>query len=511
MVESAVQDGELIPIAGRRLGRYELVSRLARGGMAEVWLARQIGELGFSRVVALKMIRPEHASDASFRNMFLDEARLAARLHHANAVEVLDLGETEQVLYLAMAYVEGESLHGLLGRLRDRSGAGARLPVAVSVRIVSDVCAGLHAAHELLDDDGRPLDLVHRDVSPHNVLVGLDGIARVTDFGIAKALGRLTEETETGHVKGKLAYLSPEQARRMPSDRRADIFAAGIILWELLTGRRLFKGEDVPDTLLNVSTKKIESPRALADVPVEIAEATMRALEREPSARYQTASEMADALEAAARAAGQLSTAKTVSEIVGDLVLDDVERRRAGVRASTAPPSGGTPSHRPSLPSVSGERAVARTADHAEVTVREGRRSDATSTRTSSVVPAKEVSTPARRVPFAWIGVGAAVAAGITWIATARERGTTEVDPDAGAPPQPAAAVLSTAATTPIVPSSSAGLADALTTAPATSASQASPRKPPSMATGATATAKRSAEPPPAPSARPKYDNPYGQ
>lgn len=510
MVESAVQDGELIPIAGRRLGRYDLVSRLARGGMAEVWLARQIGELGFSRVVALKMIRPEYASDASFRNMFLDEARLAARLHHANAVEVLDLGETDRVLYLAMAYVEGESLYGLLARLRDRSGDAARLPVPVSVRILSDVCAGLHAAHELLDDDGRPLDLVHRDVSPHNVLVGLDGIARVTDFGIAKALGRLTEETETGHVKGKLAYLSPEQARRMPPDRRADIFAAGIILWELLTGRRLFKGEDVPDTLLNVSTKKIESPRAIAgDVPDAIAEVAMRALDRDPSARYQTASEMADALEAAARAAGQLSTAKAVGDVVSDLVLDDVERRRAGVRASTIPPSQRPPGDRSSLPSISGESAVARSGDHAEVTVREGKRAEATSTRTSSVVPTKEAGAQSRKLPLAWIGVGAAVAAAVTWIATNRDAGA----PQTGSAPasSPAAAsVTASPAGPPIVTPTASTPAEVQSSAVAAAASQA-PRKAGPSGSAPSATAKRSAEAQPTASSRPKYDNPYGQ
>ncbi len=502
MTESAVQDGELIPTPGRRLGRYDLVSRLARGGMAEVWLARQRGELGFTRIVALKMIRPEYAADAVFRNMFLDEARLAARLHHANAVEVLDLGETDRVLYLAMAYVEGESLYGLIQRAKDGD-PDARLPLATAVRIVADVCAGLHAAHDLVDDDGKPLGLVHRDVSPHNVLVGLDGIARVTDFGIAKALGRLTDETETGHVKGKLAYLAPEQARRLPPDRRADVFAAGIVLWELLTGARLFKGEDVPDTLLNVSNKKIPDPRSVADVPDAIAEATLRALARDPSERFQTAREMQDALEDAARRSGEVASAKDVSAVVADLALADIERRRASTRsqgaATKTSPTASTPPH-----------ATARTTDDAEPTVREGKRPEATSTRTASVVPAESSRpAPARRA-WVWAGAGA-VFATVAWFMTRPPSSSTAGGPtgptappqatERPAPPEPAPVATGPAVT----PTAAASSADA-----AASASAPAPASPPMAAP------KSSAKPSPepgttsVPSERPKYDNPYG-
>ncbi len=324
---------EFYPAAGKRLGRYELILRLARGGMAEVWLAKQRGELGFTRVVALKVIRPEYADQPSFRAMFLDEARIAARLHHANVVEVVDLGEHERVLYLAMAYVEGDSLLGLRDRLREQSSEPPRFEVGMAVRIVSDVCAGVHAAHELLDEDGRPLDLVHRDISPHNILVGLDGVARLSDFGIAKILGRLSEKTETGQVKGKLSYLSPEQTRRLPADRRSDLFSAGIVLWELITGARLFRADDEATTLLNVTNKAVPDPRTLVELPDTVAEVVLKALARDPKDRYQTGDEMRRALEQAAKSAALIASAKDVADFVSDLVLADVEGRRAALRA----------------------------------------------------------------------------------------------------------------------------------------------------------------------------------
>jgi len=378
-------DTDFQKTAGERLGRYELVTRIARGGMAEVWLARQHGELGFSRLVALKMIRAEHASDPSFRKMFLEEARLAAKLHHANAVEVLDLGEHGRTLYLAMAYVEGDSIAGLLGRAKEQGLGAPRLPPGVAVRVIADACAGLHAAHELTDDEGSPLDLVHRDVSPHNVLVGLDGVSRITDFGIAKALGRVTDDTDTGQVKGKLSYLSPEQAKRLPPDRRSDLFALGIVLWEALTGERLFRADEAVDTLLNVKDKAIPDPRSVVPIPDALALAVLRALERDPAARYRTAEEMRRALEAAARAEQLVATADEVSDFVADLCKEEIEQRRVAVRASRSSLPPASPSSTSSPPSEEGDR---------DATVRGGRKSELTSTRTSSVVPRHVVSDP---------------------------------------------------------------------------------------------------------------------
>jgi serine/threonine protein kinase len=283
---------------GTRLGRYEILAPLARGGMAEVWVARQNGELGFEREVALKTIRPEHAKDVAFRRSFLEEARVASRLRHAHVVEVLDLGEEADVVYLAMPLVDGPSLR----QLEDQEG---RLPLQLALRIMLDVLAGLHAAHELADAKGTPMQLVHRDVSPHNVLIGRDGIAKLADFGVAKALGRLVEETDQGQLRGKIGYFSPEQVQRQPIDRRSDLFSVGVILWELATHRRLFLGGDLIEALVRVAKADAPNPRRFApDVPEPVAAVISRALCRDPAGRPGTAAELASALEAAAQTAG---------------------------------------------------------------------------------------------------------------------------------------------------------------------------------------------------------------
>jgi serine/threonine-protein kinase len=284
---------------GMRLGRYQLVSPLALGGMAEVWVARLMGELGFSRLVALKTIRAEHAADRSFRSSFLEEARIASRLRHANVVEVLDLGEEGPTLFLTMPLVEGESLRALL------DADGAALPPPLALRIAVDMLAGLHFAHEALDEHGVPMKIVHRDVSPQNVIVGLDGIAKITDFGVAKALGRLADETEAGQFRGKIGYLAPEQVESRPLDRRTDLFGAAVVIWELLAGDRLFQAKDPFEMMYKVAKSEIAPlTRAAPAVPSHVAAAIHRALARSPEDRYATAAEMADALEAAAGAGG---------------------------------------------------------------------------------------------------------------------------------------------------------------------------------------------------------------
>jgi serine/threonine-protein kinase len=323
---------ELEPRLGMRLGRYELLVPLASGGMAQVWVARLAGEHGFARLVAVKTMRPEHAESDAFRRMFLDEARLAARIAHANVVEVLDLGEEgEGIVYLAMTLVEGDSVAGLL---RTRRKIGARgLPPAIAARVIGDVLAGLHAAHELRDEEGRPLHLVHRDVSPHNVLVGLDGIAKIADFGVAKARSRLADETEAGQVKGKFAYMAPEQLERRVVDRRSDVFSTGVVLWEALTGEKLFGGIDLIDTIARLRDTKIPDAREVApDVPARIAEVTAKALDRDPARRFASAAEMGDALERAARDCGALASAKEVGTLVEDLCGEEIEKRREAAR-----------------------------------------------------------------------------------------------------------------------------------------------------------------------------------
>ena len=332
---SSADRSHVEPRRGMRLGRYELLMPLARGGMAEVWIARQTGELGFRRLVAVKTIRPEHAESPGFRRMFLDEARLAARIRHANVVEVLDLGEEGPMVYQAMTLIEGDSLAGLLRRWHSTGHAGG-LPTAIVLRVMADAASGLHAAHELTDEDGAPMHLVHRDVSPHNILIGVDGVAKLADFGIAKALGRSSDETEAGQMKGKFSYLSPEQVLRQSPDRRSDVFASGIVLWEMLTGTRLFRGADVMETLEMVRAMRIPDLREISpDIDPAIADVTARALARLPSERIASAAELSDALEEAARRSSAVATTKDVANFVVDLVGDEVEQRREGVREVT--------------------------------------------------------------------------------------------------------------------------------------------------------------------------------
>src|SRR5579872_6472081 len=193
---------------GARLGRYELLLPIAYGGMARVWAARQHGQRGFSKTVAIKTILPHLAHNPEFEKMFLDEARIAAGVHHPNVTEIYDLGEEGRVLYLAMEWVNGDSLVHLLRGMQGKT--SQPIEPRIAARIIADACAGLHAAHELTDDDGRLLNVVHRDVSPHNILVSLEGTVKMTDFGVAKALGQTHQETAAGQVKGKVAYMAPE-------------------------------------------------------------------------------------------------------------------------------------------------------------------------------------------------------------------------------------------------------------------------------------------------------------
>src|SRR3954470_10503493 len=238
----------------RQLDRYELIGELASGGMATVFLARLAGVGGFQRFVAIKRRHPHLAGEEEFIEMFLDEARLAARIHHPHVVPILEVGASERGYYLVMEYIEGDTLARLLARAAT---SGHKLPATIGTRVVVDMLSGLHAAHELRDEHGNPTELVHRDVSPQNVLVGIDGNTRITDFGVARAASRLSA-TRAGQLKGKIAYMAPEQAVGDPSvDRRADIFSSGIVLWEVLAARRLFKAENEAATLSRVISEPI--------------------------------------------------------------------------------------------------------------------------------------------------------------------------------------------------------------------------------------------------------------
>jgi serine/threonine protein kinase len=307
------------------IGRYALFGPLAAGGMATVHLGRLIGPVGFSRTVAIKRLHEQFASDPEFVSGFLDEARLAARIRHPNVVPTLDVVATGGQLFLVMEYVQGESLSRLLKLLRPR---GGQVPLAMAVSIVASVLHGLHAAHEATSEKGEPLHIVHRDVSPHNILVGLDGVPRVLDFGVAKATGRLLK-TQSGRVKGKIAYMAPEQLRGQPLDRRTDVFAASIVLWECLTGLRLFSGENEGEVLEHVLFAPIEPPSChRREVQPMLDQIVMRGLSREIGARWQTARDMALALEASM----PLPTPAQIGAWV-ELTAHDLLAERAGLVA----------------------------------------------------------------------------------------------------------------------------------------------------------------------------------
>ncbi len=285
-----------------RFGAYRLVGPLAKGGMAELSLAVQTGLQGFSRVVALKRVLPNQAASPAFVDMFLDEARLAARLEHPNIVRIYELGQEQGRYFMAMEYLPGEDLLQV-----GNWAASARVDVEceVAATVVEKVAEALHFAHQLTDPNGRPLGLVHRDVTPSNVILTYNGHVKVVDFGIAKANSN-TFETEAGMLKGKYGYLAPEQFEPGAAlDRRVDIFGLGIVLWELLAGERLFQRETEAATLAAAHDAVVPPLHQVRpDVDEELELITLKALERDPAQRFQSAAELQEALEAYLRVKG---------------------------------------------------------------------------------------------------------------------------------------------------------------------------------------------------------------
>jgi hypothetical protein len=276
------------------VGRYEIHGRIAAGGMASVHFGRLHGGAGFARTVAIKRLHPHLAEDPEFLATMIDEARLVARIHHPNVVATLDVETTDGELLLVMEYVRGESLAALA---RAQSQRGQRVPLPIVSAIAVGALYGLHAAHEATSDRGEPLGIVHRDVSPQNILVGVDGLARVIDFGVAKAAGRLMT-TREGVVKGKVAYMAPEQLAGRPVTPTADVYAMGVILWELLAGRRLFEGDSEAAVLGAVAAGSIAPPRRhVPELPAALDALVMRAVDRDAGRRFATAREMAEHLE----------------------------------------------------------------------------------------------------------------------------------------------------------------------------------------------------------------------
>jgi serine/threonine-protein kinase len=298
---------------GAKLKRYEILGKLAAGGMAIVYVARAQGVAGFERLVAIKVLHSNLAHEEEFIKMFLDEARLAASIRHPNVVPTIDISDTEKSGYfIVMEYIEGDHLGQLLSSANK---AAERLPIPVTVRIICDALGGLGAAHDLCDEQGKTQNLVHRDVSPHNIMVGRDGVARLTDFGVAKAEDRLTH-TRDGQVKGKLAYMAPEQAASGTTDTRSDLFSMGVILWECLTGQRLLRAESTAATLHKLLHGEIPKlSTVVADL--EPLDAVLeKALARDPDQRFPTAEAFARSLEDASGVFGGAASLREVGRVV---------------------------------------------------------------------------------------------------------------------------------------------------------------------------------------------------
>ncbi|MGK4005156.1 serine/threonine-protein kinase [Sorangium sp. So ce1036] len=329
----------------RTLDRYTLHGVIASGGMASVHFGRLVGARGFARTVAIKRLHPQFAMDPEFSSMLLDEARLAVRIHHPNVVATLDSVQADGELFLVMEYIAGESLAGLL---REAGQRGARVPQPIGSAILAGALAGLHAAHEATAEDGAPLQIVHRDVSPQNILVGEDGIARVLDFGIARAAVR-SQVSREGQLKGKLSYMAPEQLRGAPLTRRTDIYAAAVVLWEVLTGRRLFTGDSDAAIFGRILEGVIQPPSAFGEVSEELDRVVLRGLAKDPERRYATALEMAAALEAALPPASPRAVGAWVEETAEPLLAARA-RSLAEIETSQRSPAVATPM--PSSPAV---------------------------------------------------------------------------------------------------------------------------------------------------------------
>lgn len=460
-----------------RFGNYEPLLQLASGGMAVVHIARQLGAAGFERIVVVKRVHRHLLSDKGFYDMFLDEARVASLVRHPNVVPVIDVVEIgnaapevgafgadqNRELLLVMEYVESASLATIQKTVHEE---GKRIPVPIAARILCDALAGMHAAHTAVDMRGAPLGIVHRDVSPQNIIVGVDGSARLIDFGVAKAAHRLSE-TASGSVKGKFSYMAPEQAHGRAVDARTDIFAAGIVFHESLTAKRLFRGENELHTMQLISGAPILPPSTLEPaVPAALDSVALRALARDPAGRYQSALEMIDAIESAITPASPREVAAYLDRICGARL----QERREALKAKLARNSGKTPLYDVDAPT---QRDSKRPQAMLEETRREG---SGTGTEGRIAVQTSNFPEPPRsRLPLlavvvaAVLGMGA-LAAGLT-VLKARSRGeddkvhvATPIPESPTLPETPAGAATSIA---PAATTTATATATAITTASA--------------------------------------------
>ncbi|HEY3495067.1 MAG TPA: serine/threonine-protein kinase [Polyangiaceae bacterium] len=323
---------EIEPLApGQQLGRYELLAQVARGGMGQVWVARLKGARGFQKLVAIKTLLPELLDDARIEEMLLEEARIASLIHHSNVVQTTELGEHRGYLYLVMEWVDGESLAFILKRAEER---GA-MPIAIAVNLLAQACRGLHAAHELTSDLGVHLGVVHRDVSPHNVLVTHEGVVKLVDFGIAKAMNQEFSSTSHGEVKGKFAFMAPEQVLSEDVDRRADVFAIGISLYQITAGVHPFKGKGGRANVLHAITSEdpvVPPSQHVPGYPPALEAVVLKTLEKRPERRYQTTDELRVALEAALPEAFAPNIELEVRDFLTRTMGDRAAARREALR-----------------------------------------------------------------------------------------------------------------------------------------------------------------------------------
>lgn len=431
-----------------RLGNYVLLLELAAGGMATVYIARQAGAAGFERLVIIKRVHRHLLKIREFHDMFFDEARVASLIRHPNVVSVDDVVESEDELFLVQPYVESVSLTALIDAANAK---GERLAPSIVVRILSDTLAGLSAAHDAVDMRGNKLDVVHRDVSPHNILVGIDGRSRLIDFGIAKAARRITT-TSGGIMKGKLAYMSPEQARQQPLDARADLFAAGAVLHETLTGERLFKGDDQADVLLNVLIGEIPAPSSIAaDIPPQLDAVVRKALERESEDRYQAAADFLESLEKALPPAQPRDVAQVVERLCGH----EIAARRLAVRDMLDEPRQSIPrlSATPPRGSSTGSDSASRRASKSDVTM-------AAATPPGPRLPeGPQSSTPSRRrMHFVAGAIASASLIGVLALLLGRGSSDLAPPPATSAPAATGSVAITLRADTPIETVSAEGL-----------------------------------------------------
>jgi serine/threonine-protein kinase len=347
-------------VAGYKLDRFELLCPIASGGMATVWLAQLRGKRGFEKLFAIKTIRTELLEDPRFQEMFLDEARIASGIQHPNVAQILDLGEQRDVLFIVMEWVDGDALAKIRKLLVKR---GVKLPVGIALRVLADACAGLHAAHELRDPHGEPLGIVHRDVSPHNILVASSGSVKVIDFGIAKAQNRKQGETRTGVVKGKIQYMAPEQVKKgRTADRRADIWSLGICLHELVAGGTPTESDDDVEVIRKLLAD--EPPQFAAGLPDPLVRILEASVAIDPEERFATAEAMRRSLEGAMKELNEATGSEDVAAFLRSALPDLAERRRGvvtaamdGARERGTPPVAGSRDEVAFAPTLVGDRS----------------------------------------------------------------------------------------------------------------------------------------------------------